>query len=424
MNTGIRLSNRFTLRLSSDSIAELLFVVFYAMPFFRWGFENVMELVGLEKEGRATLLILLYLMVVLLCFLNNQYFIPDFILLYGAIVVFFLLTYLVHPEYHYVYTREYYGVLPYVLRPDNGIYAYLFVRLLRNPVQFEKSLRVSSFLMLCYSVLTLIFSLQRGYWFGENYLGETIQASYDLNFGYNLLLPVCTFLLSGLKEKKIIDLVLSAIGIIMIFIGGARGPFLGIMIFGVLYILMTISDSKHKVRNILLVLILGGLIFIYYRSILTLLGNALESFGISSRTITKILEGSISEDNGRALIWSTALNHIRSNPLGSGAMGARNALYQVHYVGHPHNLFLEILIDYGVIIGPIFIAVMIIGSLRILFAKKYAEWRWVYLLFFAQACSLLTSYTYWHSNGIWGALGVAVCAYWARKRDNEDIRVA
>lgn len=410
MDTQHRLRNNLTLKLSTDSIAALLFIIFYAMPFVRWGFENIMGLVGLESIARAVLLSLMYAICLLLCMHSRKYIIPDFVVLLFGIVLFIGVTYMFHPEYEYVYTREYYGVLPYVLRPDNGIYAYLFVRLLSEPNKLLKSLKTSSYLMIGYSALVLFFSLRRGYWLGENHLGQTVHLSYDLNFGYNLLLPVCTFALFGLKQKNVKDLVIAAFGVIMIFVGGARGPFLGLMIFGILYVLMTTSESKHKVRNILIILIIGGVAFIYYRSILTSFGNILQMFGISSRTINKLLEGSISEDNGRALIWLNAINHIREHPLGSGAMGARNALYHIHYVGHPHNFFLEILIDYGVIIGPILIVVMIVGSLRILFSRKFVNWRWTYLLFFAQACSLLTSYTYWHSNGIWGALAVAVCA--------------
>ena len=157
------------------------------MPFFRWAFENVFELFGMESIGRAFLLAAMYLTVYILCIFNRKYVIWDFIVLYITIILFFLLTYCMHPEYEYVYTREYYGVLPYVLRPDNGIYAYLFIRLVSKPERLDKGLKISAYLMMVYSLITLIFSLKRGFWYAENYLGETFEASYDLNFGYNLL---------------------------------------------------------------------------------------------------------------------------------------------------------------------------------------------------------------------------------------------
>lgn len=414
------LRKNVTLTITTDSIAVMLLVMFYSMPFVRWIFDNVFGFVGLESLSRVALLFVMYSLCFFLFVIDRRYITYDFFVLLIIIVLFFLLTYLMHPEYEYVYTRDYYGVLPYVLRPDNGIYAYLFVRIVKKPNELMKGLTRSSYLMMVYSAIALAFALKRGYWIGENHLGVLTHYSYDLNFGYNLLLPVCTFLFKGLHEKDVKSLGFAAIGVIMIFIGGARGPFLGIILFCALYILMETSSSRHKVRNIMLVVFIGGLFFVYYRAIFTMLGDTLASFGISSRTITKLLEGGISEDNGRYLIWANAINHIKAHPFGSGAMGARNALYQIHYVGHPHNLFLELLIDYGVILGPIIIVVMIVGSLRIMFAKRYSQWKWVYLLFFAQACSLLTSYTYWHSNGIWGALAVAVCAYKATKNNQGE----
>lgn len=422
MDTGISLRTRGGIRLRTDSIALLLFILFYAMPFVRWGFENIMGIVGLESVSRAVLLVLMYYTCLLLCIINKKYIIPDFFLLLGIICIFFIVTYLLHPEYEYVYTREYYGVLPYVLRPDNGIYAYLFIRLVSDPQKMMKGLRTSGILMIGYSMLLLFFSLRRGYWLGENYLGKTVHLSYDLNFGYNLLLPVCTFSLTGLRDKKVKDLFIAGIGIVMILLGGARGPFLSIIIFGVLYVLMATSESKHKARRIILILLVGGFVFVVYRDILIALGNILESFHISSRTINKLLDGSISEDNGRSLIWLNAVNMIKQNPFGYGAMGARNGLYHIHYVGHPHNFFLEILIDYGVVVGPVLIVVMLIGSFRILFSKNDNEWKWVYLLLFAQACTLITSYTYWHSTGVWGALAGVVCIHIANKKRKRYIK--
>ena len=396
--------------INTDTMACFLLVVFYSLPFFKWCAEKAMELAGMESLGIYALLIAVYAIVVVLCALNRKQEVLEFLILLSVIVAFFIVTYLIHPEYEYVYTREQYGVLPYVLRPDNGIYAYLFIRLVSKPDKILQSLHISSYFMLAFSALSLLLALSRGYWLGENSFGEEIHLSYDLNFGFNLLIPVCVFIFFGLQKKDIKELLLAAFGIGMIFIGGSRGPLLDIFIFCALYFAMTTLGSAHGIRNIAIAVILGVILIVFMDQILNALVSILGALNINSRTITKLLEGSISEDNGRNLIWMTAINHIKAHPFGSGAMGARKAIYHVHYVGHPHNLFLELLIDYGIILGPIIIAVMIGGSIYILFSKRTYNWRWVYLILFAQACSLLTSYTYWHSTGIWGALAVAVCA--------------
>lgn len=410
MDTGLLNKENPAIMVNTDTVACLLLVVFYSLPFFKWCAEKAMELVGMESLGIYALIAVLYTIVFVLCALNRKQEVLEFLVLLSIIVAFFIITILVHPEYEYVYTRERYGVLPYVLRPDNGIYAFLFIRLVGKPDKILESLHISSYLMLAFSFTSLLMALSRGYWVGENHLGELQHYSYDLNFGFNLLIPVCVFIFFGLQKRSVKELLLAAFGIVMIFIGGSRGPILDIFIFCALYFVMTTLNSRNGVRNIVIAVIFGAIMIVFLHQILSALVSILGAFHINSRTITKLLEGSISEDNGRNLIWMTAIEHLKAHPFGSGAMGARNAIYHVHYVGHPHNLFLELLIDYGIILGPIIIAVMVGGSIYILFSKRTYNWRWVYLIFFAQACSLLTSYTYWHSTGIWGALAVAVCA--------------
>ncbi|MDO5026708.1 MAG: O-antigen ligase family protein [Tissierellia bacterium] len=394
---------------NTDLVAIFLFVIFYSMPFFKWSVGNVLELVGLESLATPLILLGLYGGVFLLISIDKKYYIPDFFILLASVVIFFVLTYLFHPEYNYVYFRDDYGVLTYVLRPDNGIYAYLFVRMLGKPESLLKGLTVSALITFFYSVILFIFALERGFWVGENYLGERVYYSYDLNFGYNLVLPACTFFYNGMKKDKKVQLLFSIISIFMILIAGSRGPFLAISIFLGLYFLINFIKSENKRRYIVFfILVLALVIILTRKNTIHSIQIFLDNLGISSRTIDKILEGDIADGSGRGTIWTAAINHIKSNPLGSGAMGAREVLHRIHNVGHPHNFFLEIFIDYGIVLGSIFILAMLAGSGRVLFFQKNEKWKWVYLLFLAQAFTLLISYTYWHSTGIWGALGAYV----------------
>lgn len=396
------------IKINTDSIATIIFVIFYSMPFFKWAVENLFELIGIQNIANIVILTLLYSCVLILCKINSKYIIVDFLFLLVGIISFFIITYTLHPEYNYVYFRADYGVLNYVLRPDNGIYAYLFVRMLNDPKNLHKGLTISSFITFFYSIILFYFSMKRGYWIGENYLGEVAKYSYDLNFGYNLVLPTCTFIYNGLHENKKFQLVMAIISLGMILIAGSRGPLLSIIIFALLYNIVNNIRSRNKIRSIIICFSVLLIIFITYNELDTI-KIYLDNAGISSRTISKILENDISDVNGRDILWEAAINHIKRNPLGSGAMGARNILYRIHYVGHPHNLFLEIFIDYGLVIGSFIILKMILETTRILFLDENSDWSWIYLLFLAQACTLLTSYTYWHSNAIWGLLAVIIC---------------
>ena len=86
------------------------------------------------------------------------------------------------------------------------------------------------------------------------------------------------------------------------------------------------------------------------------------------------------------------------------------------YVAHPHQVFLEMLIDFGVIIGSIIIVWLLVSSVRMFTMKGQDEWKAVFLVFFARACQLLVSVTFWHSIGLWGVLAVGVNMSRASKR--------
>lgn len=406
-NKKNRLRTRLTI--STDVIADILFVIFYSMSFFEWVFGQILGVVNATLFASTLILIMLYMMVLLLVVTSRKYLKLDFIGLCAFIIVFFFITYIFHPEYEYVYMRRQYGVWDYVLSPGNGLYAYLFVRLVDNPQKLIKNLKLSGYFIYAYSALRLYLALRRGYWFEEDYLGHTIHLSYNLNFGFNLVIFVCCFLYCALKDKSLKDFVLAVLGIVMIFLGGSRGPLLDIAIFLAIYILITAGESRNKFFCLLIIILGTIIICLTYRQILIMVANILTSLNLSSRTIVKLLEGSIAEDNGRAEIWAAALNMIKENPFGYGAMGARHVLYHIHIVGHPHNVFLEIFVDYGVIIGSIMIIAFFVKSIRIFVAKNLGEWKYVYLIFFAYACQLLTSYTYWHSTGLWAVLAVGVC---------------
>ena len=80
-------------------------------------------------------------------------------------------------------------------------------------------------------------------------------------------------------------------------------------------------------------------------------------------------------------------------------------------MGHPHNFILELFVEYGILGGSIILLYLLINSIRIFIKKDIGEWKGVFLIFFANSCQLLTSYTYWHSIGLWSTLAVGVCVF-------------
>ena len=190
---------------------------------------------------------------------------------------------------------------------------------------------------------------------------------------------------------------------------GSRGPILDIAIFLAIYILIKLNNSRKKWFLLGIVVIIGAVIWNTYIYVLNMLTILLNRFGVSSRFIQKMLAGEIADDSGRYEIWKAAIEMIRKKPLGYGAMGSRHVISQYIYVAHPHQIFLEILIDFGVIAGSCIIILMIYHTIRLFTMKYVDDWKGVFLIFFARACQLLISLTFWHSIGVWGTLAVGVC---------------
>lgn len=409
----MRGNRRGILHFSADQLRAVAITLYFSMPFIKW----VIGFILPAFAGYSSILLSWIPIFILLFLQRGKMKVFDFVLLLAGVLLFFALTYLVHPEYSYWYSREYFGVWDYVLRPDNGLYAYLFLRLLEDPKKILKCLRISAFLCFIYYAYTFYQAISVGYWL-TSWDGELMKSSYSLEFGYNLLLYALVFLYCALKEKKFLDWLMVGLCLFMILGGGSRGPLLDVLIFLVLFLLVELKNGRAKYLILSLVAVLGFTFYFLYAPILAFLSGALENVGISSRSIQMLLAGNISNDNGRIIIWRRAIQMIQENPFGYGAMGSRHVIYEIIHVGHPHNLFLEILIDYGVFVGGGLIIAGIVSAIRILTMKHIGEWRGLFLIFLGASSQLLLSGTYWHRAWIWALLSIGISIRYLRKRES------
>ncbi len=403
------------IRITEKLLKDIAFILFFCRPLITRCFRFVLVRVGMSSFAIYPTLILIYLPVVILLLFYPKSIKLDFFLVLLGVSMFALVTYLFHPEYHFVYTRDFYGVVDYVLRPDNGLYAYFFIRLMDDPKDILKNMKISAWFMYPYYAYLLYLAKQAGYWVDEGAHGQTIHMAYSLSFGYDLLLFCLVFLFFALSEKKPIDLIMAIAGFVMIILGGSRGPLMCIAIFLIIYIILWVKNSKYKVMCIVGLVTVSLAFLLFYESIMTSIIQLLESMNIESRTIRMILEGNISDDNGREPLWNAAIQMIKENPFGWGMMGTRHVVYYLHVVGHPHQFFLEVLVDFGVIAGSVIIIMLLTSSYRI-FSMPNKHWNAVFLIFFSRACHLLISGTYWHLLPFWACIAIGVSALSERKR--------
>lgn len=387
--------------------------MFFSYEFLVIGF----SFAGLPKSIGSVVILLAIYIVALIGIIFKPKAIPiDFLILLAAVLIFFGLTYLTHPEFKYWYTRPKYGFWDYALKPSNAIYCYLFMRLLRDPNRILRDMKIAGWLMYIYFAKQVIGALRLGYWLTINDSGQQIRSPYNLAFGYSVLLYMLPFLLGAVTERNKLDIVGAFLGILMLFLGGSRGPLLCIAIFLLLYCLNKFKKSKKKVVIISIALFLVLFLWLISDKIINLLLLAMEKFNIKSRTLSMLLTGDIDNDNGRSLIWGAAINLLKKNPFGYGAMGSRHVIYKYHVAGHCHNIALEMMVDFGVFLGAALLIFLLWNAYKIIFDDSNSRWKLVFLVFFAHSCQLIMSACYWGSIGFWCCCAIGFMAYLDRKK--------
>jgi O-antigen ligase len=135
------------------------------------------------------------------------------------------------------------------------------------------------------------------------------------------------------------------------------------------------------------------------------LNNLLIKYGVQSRTIYLLLSDNIDFSTGRSEIFSDTINNIFLNPvLGYGIGGDRVFLNGTY----PHNIFLEIIAQFGIVLGGIFSLVLIMYWFIGIFLNKNTIDQHLAIIFAGLGLiSLFFSGSYLTSSNFW--LFMAIC---------------
>ena len=175
------------------------------------------------------------------------------------------------------------------------------------------------------------------------------------------------------ETRKIKDFLCAAICSIYLLTCGTRGPVLVLSVYW-LYCLMFVGNTKWW-RKALSSIIIAGVVLLYFSplfySIISSLADTSAKFGLSTRVFEEIMQGTfISNDNGRSVIYQEAYELIKQNPFGYGIYGEWSAIGW-----NVHNFYLQFILHFGVILGPILLVLFISCVVRALINNnnKYAK---------------------------------------------------
>ena len=142
-------------------------------------------------------------------------------------------------------------------------------------------------------------------------------------------------------------------------------------------------------------------ILVFWNSILSTLVDLFNLLGIQSRTLSLLVDNEIiTHDSGRSDIASSAWGLIDNAPiLGNGVWADRQ------YIGaYCHNIFLELLVDFGYV-GFFLIIILFLTYQIKIFRKIPANHKTMYVMMFSLLVPLLVSSSYLTSFNVGMFLG-------------------
>lgn len=175
------------------------------------------------------------------------------------------------------------------------------------------------------------------------------------------------------KNKRFRDLFLLIIDALLILLGGRQSFVVVVLACFTLYIY---DNRKKSIRMFVVssLIVLVGLIFVSgsYTLIFRGLNYVMDSFGLHMETLDRIASGKLFDTSTRNIYYLYSADIIHTN--GSKVSGLLSDRYYLRNYGqytswmvYPHNIILELLIDFGTVLGTILSSLLLIKVIRNMF---------------------------------------------------------
>lgn len=239
--------------------------------------------------------------------------------------------------------------------------------------------------------------------FGLSAVSQTTSNDYSMAYGHALMFVAILLLFKYQSNHKVLTIIAFVLTTFYILVSGSRGPLVAIAV-AVLAVLFTGKMSTGKLVWIFVVVV-GAIVFLVgYSFFLGLIQNLLDSLGMSSRTLSMMIQGNIAYDSGRSEFHQDLIEAINESPiLGLGAFGGEVA------VGLAHNLYLDIMANFGYIFGSIFIIAVLYNTFKVIHREKNTSLSTLTLMFaiivFARG---FFNGEFWAEKELWIILGVII----------------
>ena len=126
------------------------------------------------------------------------------------------------------------------------------------------------------------------------------------------------------------------------------------------FIILSKNKNAKGIVKMTILSMLAIIFFFFYKEILEAFVSFLDSLNIESRTIKNIISGTIFESETRDIIYERARYEIKHMGLSMyGLFGDRVAFEKYGGIIYVHNIFYEMILSFGWILGGIIIFLLL-----------------------------------------------------------------
>ena len=193
---------------------------------------------------------------------------------------------------------------------------------------------------------------------------KQVFSPYSMTFSFNCFFPLGLSLILGFFGKKRINIAYAIIILAVNMAIGSRSIVIyTVMIVGGIYLYL----SRNKYYVLKLILGIFTIYFVFdYKKITSWVGTYLLQFFPTSRTIELLSNGKIFVLSGREVYFDIIEKSLKNNPFAiHGLLTDRiiigNSIGHTTYITeYPHNIFLEVFYQHGIILGLLFFIVLLL----------------------------------------------------------------
>ena len=228
-----------------------------------------------------------------------------------------------------------------------------------------------------------------------------------------IMLPhLCMVIFYTLNKVNFYNIFVMILGIVLMFLFGCRGAVGCTLLFLCINVLF-VKKFKHPFVSYSIVFVASTFIVVYFRQILHFIADIAKALHMSTRVIETAISGELFESAGRDVLTEKIIPIINENWLFGAGIGAD----RIHLRSYVHNIFLEFLLNFGVIIGTLlFLAVIFVIIKAIKQSPTTEERSYVLVLSVSGFAVLFLSSSYLEWSGFFFMLGYCMSIISQKKK--------